>query len=65
MKYAVKIPFGIDKTTKEPTNWIYITDTAGSADDFDYEVKVFDTVEAAEVHAKAWKTYKVVEYTDE
>lgn len=62
MKYAIKIAFSVDKTTKEATDWIYITDTAGSAEDFDYEVKTFETLEAAEAHAQAWTLYKIVEY---
>ena len=62
MKYAIKIAFSVDKTTKEATDWIYITDTAGSAEDFDYQVKTFETLEAAKAHAQAWKLYKIVEY---
>lgn len=65
MKYAIKIAFSVDKTTKEATDWIYITDTTGSAEDFDYQVKTFDTHEAAEAHAQAWKIYKVVEYNED
>jgi hypothetical protein len=62
MKYAIKIAFSVDKTTKEAADWIYITDTAGSAEDFDYQVKTFETLEAAKAHAQAWKLYKIVEY---
>lgn len=58
MKYAIMIPFGINKATKEPTDWIYLTDL--KSDDFD--VKTFASREDAVKHAEAWRTHKIVEY---
>ena len=58
MKYAIMIPFGIDKSTKEPTDWIYLTDLKSD----DFSVKLFDNLSDAEKHAEAWRTHKIVEY---
>lgn len=62
MKYAIKIPFGIDRVTKEPTDWIFVVDVSGSADE-DPAVVVYDTEAEAEAVARQWRVSKVVEYT--
>ena len=60
MKYAIKVPFGVDKTTKEPTDWIYVVDLDGVDDEL--SVVVYDSQEEAETAARAWRVSKVVEY---
>ena len=62
MKYAIKVPFGVDKATKEPTDWIFVVDVDGTESD-DLAVKLYDTLEEAEVAARAWRVSQVVEYT--
>jgi hypothetical protein len=64
MKYAIKVPFGIDKQTKEPTDWIFVIDLIGSADE-EPTVVVYETREEAETAALAWRVSKVVEYKED